>query len=211
MIFWIFPIVPCHAFCMWHWPIGKNLDSSFIWGHHHLIVSIWISVYQLNTSYSLLRRTDETQQGRNSCLRLQMLASVWTLSCHCPVKLLTQYQPCIIVCYSEKYQLLKDDIAKVWHMGKVIAVPVIIGAFGAASVNFKKYMKRIGVEVSLEFIQKTALLGTAQILRKVLSCNIKEERDLGPMVTCCNPLPRTINQAEYLAWVYKEWTSSSSS
>ena len=100
MIFWIFPIVPCHAFCMWHWPIGKNLDSSFIWGHHHLIVSIWISVYQLNTSYSLLRRTYETQQGRNSCLRLQMLASVWTLSCHCPVKLLTQYQPCIIVCYS---------------------------------------------------------------------------------------------------------------
>ena len=103
MIFWIFPIVPCHAFCMWHWPIGKNLDSSFIWGHHHLIVSIWISVYQLNTSYSLLRRTDETQQGRNSCLRLQMLASVWTLSCHCPVKLLTQYQPCIIVCYSKMY------------------------------------------------------------------------------------------------------------
>ena len=103
MIFWIFPIVPCHAFCMWHWPIGKNLDSSFIWGHHHLIVSIWISVYQLNTSYSLLRRTDETQQGRNSCLRLQMLASVWTLSCHCPVKLLTQYQPCIIVCYTLPY------------------------------------------------------------------------------------------------------------
>ena len=28
-----------------------------------------------------------------------MLASVWTLSCHCPVKLFTQYQPCIIVCY----------------------------------------------------------------------------------------------------------------
>ena len=110
MIFWIFPIVPCHAFCMWHWPIGKNLDSSFIWGHHHLIVSIWISVYQLNTSYSLLRRTDETQQGRNSCLRLQMLASVWTLSCHCPVKLLTQYQPCIIVCYSVYFWLNRSFI-----------------------------------------------------------------------------------------------------
>ena len=46
--------VPCHAFCMWHWPIGKNLDLSFIWGHHHLyLVSIlWISVDQLNTSYT---------------------------------------------------------------------------------------------------------------------------------------------------------------
>ena len=78
------------------------------WDHHHLIVSIWISVYQLNTSYSLLRRTDETQQGRNSCLRLQMLSSVWTLSCHCPVKLLTQYQPCIIVCYSVYFWLIRS-------------------------------------------------------------------------------------------------------
>ena len=68
----------------------------------------------------------------------------------------------------EKYQLLKDEIAKVWCMRKVIVVPVVIGAFGAVSVSFKKYMKRIGVNVRLEVIQKTALLGTAKILRKVL-------------------------------------------
>ena len=50
-IFWIFPIVPCHAFSVWHWPIGKDLDLSFIWGHHQLhIVDLWISVDQLNTS-----------------------------------------------------------------------------------------------------------------------------------------------------------------
>ena len=35
--------------------------------------------------------------------------------------------------------------------------------------NFKEYMKRIGVNVRLEVIQKTALLGKAKILRKVLS------------------------------------------
>ena len=64
---------------------------------------------------------------------------------------------------------LKDEIAKVWHMRKVIVVPVVIGALGAISVNFKEYMKRIGVNVKLEVIQKTALLGTAKILRKVLS------------------------------------------
>ena len=69
----------------------------------------------------------------------------------------------------EKYQLLKDEIAKVWRMRKVIVVPVAIGALGAVSVNFKEYMKRIGVNVRLEVIQKTALLGTAKILRKVLS------------------------------------------
>ena len=36
-------------------------------------------------------------------------------------------------------------------------------------INFKEYIKRIGVNVRLEVIQKTALLGTAKILRKVLS------------------------------------------
>ena len=63
----------------------------------------------------------------------------------------------------------KDEIAKVWRMRKVIVVPVVIGASGAVSVNFKECMKRIGVNVRLEVIQKTALLGTAKILRKVLS------------------------------------------
>ena len=46
-------------------------------------------------------------------------------------------------------------------------MPVVIGALGAVSVNFKEYMKRIGVNVRLEFIQKTAFLGTAEILRKL--------------------------------------------
>ena len=63
VIFWIFPIVPYHAFCRWHWPIGKDLDLSFIWGYHHLSEYMDIS-----------RPADEAQQGRNSCPRLQLLA-----------------------------------------------------------------------------------------------------------------------------------------
>ena len=70
---------------------------------------------------------------------------------------------------SEKYQILKDEIARVWRMRKVIVVPVVIGALRVVSVSFKEYMKRIGVNVRFEVIQKTALLGTAKILRKVLS------------------------------------------
>ena len=58
----------------------------------------------------------------------------------------------------EKYQLLKDEIAKVWRMRKVIVVPVVIAALGAVSVNFKEYMKRTGVNVALEVIQKTAII-----------------------------------------------------
>ena len=38
----------------------------------------------------------------------------------------------------EKYQLLKDEIAKLWRMRKVIVVPVVIGALGTVSVNFKE-------------------------------------------------------------------------
>ena len=54
-------------------------------------------------------------------------------------------------------------------MRKVILVPAVIGALGAVSINFKEYMKRIGVNERLEVIQKTVLLGTAKILRKVMT------------------------------------------
>ena len=64
----------------------------------------------------------------------------------------------------EKYQLLKAAVAKVWPVRKIIVVPVVIGALEAVSVNFKKCIKQIGVEVSLEVMQKTALLVTAKIL-----------------------------------------------
>ena len=67
-----------------------------------------------------------------------------------------------------QYQLLKDEISKVWRMRKVLVVPVVIEALGAVSVNFKEYMKRMGVNVRLEVIQKTALLGITRVLKKVL-------------------------------------------
>ena len=48
-------------------------------------------------------------------------------------------------------------------------MPVVIGALGAVSVNFKEDTRQIGVNVRLEVVEKTALLGSAKILRKVLS------------------------------------------
>ena len=54
----------------------------------------------------------------------------------------------------------------------IFAVPnnaVCLITFTPIRFNFKEYMKRIGVNVRLEVIQKTALLGTAKILRRVLS------------------------------------------
>ena len=53
---------------------------------------------------------------------------------------------------------MKDEIANVWHMRKVIVVPVVIGALGAVSISFNEYMKRIGVNVRLEVIQKNSIV-----------------------------------------------------
>ena len=77
----------------------------------------------------------------------------------------------------EKYQLLKDEITKVWRMRKVIVVPVVIGAHGAVSVNFKKYMKQIGVNVwTWKSFRKQHCLGQ----QRYCPCKKKEKRDLGP-------------------------------
>ena len=56
-----------------------------------------------------------------------------------------------------------------WNMKKVTVIPVVIGALGCISNCFGSYMEKIGVEVKLQVVQKTALLGTANILRKTLS------------------------------------------
>ena len=37
MTSWSLSTVRCYAFCMWHFPIRKHLDLSFIWGLHHVL------------------------------------------------------------------------------------------------------------------------------------------------------------------------------
>ena len=48
-------------------------------------------------------------------------------------------------------------------------MPVGIGALGAVSNMFEKYMRKLNVTIRLEVIQIATLLGTAEPLRKVLS------------------------------------------
>jgi hypothetical protein len=47
-------------------------------------------------------------------------------------------------------------------------IPVIIGATGTISKSFRKYLSSIPGKHEIEYLQKTATLGTAHILRKVL-------------------------------------------
>jgi len=47
-------------------------------------------------------------------------------------------------------------------------IPVIIGATGTISESFRKYMSNIQGKHEVKELQKTAILGTAHRLRKVL-------------------------------------------
>ena len=67
-----------------------------------------------------------------------------------------------------KYKMLKGEIARIWGMNKVIVIPVVVGALGAISTVFEKYVAAFGIEMKVEHAQKLALLRTGRILRLVL-------------------------------------------
>jgi len=54
-----------------------------------------------------------------------------------------------------------------WHV-KTKVIPVIIGATGTISNSFRKYTSNIPGKHEVKELQKTAILGTAHISRKVL-------------------------------------------
>ena len=53
-------------------------------------------------------------------------------------------------------------------MRKVTVIPVVVGALGAISNRFEKFVMEVGIHIRVEHVQKTALLGSARILRLVL-------------------------------------------
>ena len=68
----------------------------------------------------------------------------------------------------EKYQNLKIELKRLWSMKKVEIVPVVVGALGCSSKGFSRWMDILSIKLSIGFVQKSVLLGTARILRKVL-------------------------------------------
>jgi len=54
-----------------------------------------------------------------------------------------------------------------WNV-KAKVIPVIIGATGTISKSFRKYVSNIPGKHEVKELQKTAILGTSHILRKVL-------------------------------------------
>jgi hypothetical protein len=67
-----------------------------------------------------------------------------------------------------KYEDLTIEIQRMWNV-KTKVTPVITGATGTIPKSFRKYVSNIPGNHVVRELQKTAILGTAYILRKVLT------------------------------------------
>ena len=67
-----------------------------------------------------------------------------------------------------KYKDFTIEIQRIWNL-KTKVIPVIIGATGIISKSFRKYVSNIPGNHEVKELQKAAILGTAHILRKVLT------------------------------------------
>ena len=68
----------------------------------------------------------------------------------------------------DKYQDLQIELGKLRKL-KAEVVPVVAGALGTIPHNLKFYLKKIDIPIVILCLQKTAILGTAFILRRVLA------------------------------------------
>ena len=66
-----------------------------------------------------------------------------------------------------KYKDLTIEIQRMWNV-KTKVIPVTVGETGTISKSFRKYVSNIRGKPEVKDLQKTAILGTAHILRKVL-------------------------------------------
>jgi hypothetical protein len=67
-----------------------------------------------------------------------------------------------------KYKDLTIEIQRMWNV-KTKVIPVITGAIGTIPKSFRRYVSNIPGNREVKELQKTAILDTAHILRKVLT------------------------------------------
>jgi hypothetical protein len=68
-----------------------------------------------------------------------------------------------------KYKSLCIEIQRMWNL-KCTIIPVIIGATGIVKRSLRKNLETVPGKHSIDSLQKTAVLGTSHIIRKVLQC-----------------------------------------
>ena len=67
-----------------------------------------------------------------------------------------------------KYKALITEIQRMWNV-KAQVIPVIIGAAGTISKSLRLYLGNIAGKHEIKELRKPATLGTAHILREVLT------------------------------------------
>ena len=68
-----------------------------------------------------------------------------------------------------KYRDLEIEIQKCWNLKKVRTIPIVIGALGSVTMGIVGYMESISKNLNFDVIQRTALMGSAHILRNFLT------------------------------------------
>ena len=67
----------------------------------------------------------------------------------------------------DKYQDLRIEVRRLWNM-PVEIVPIIIGALGTIPKSLKRNLGEVGADVAPGLLQKSVLLETAHIIRRVM-------------------------------------------
>ena len=76
-------------------------------------------------------------------------------------------------------------------MKKVAAIPIVVGVLGTITTKFEKYIESLGIDVRTGCVQKSTLLGTTRIIRKVYTILLSTQEmillwDLWHLVDVCS-------------------------
>ena len=68
-----------------------------------------------------------------------------------------------------KHKRLCVEIKRMWNL-KCTIIPIIIGVTGIVTRSLRKNLEAVPGKHSIDSLQKTAIIGTSHIIRKVLQC-----------------------------------------
>ena len=123
------------------------------------------------------------EKKTKKCLLIDPACPCLLIDPACPCLLIDPACPCLLIdpaCpfdtriekkEEEKcnnYCDLKYEIARMLRMKHVEVIPVVIVALGTVTKQFKKWIQKLDLKITVEMLQKPCLLGTARICRRVL-------------------------------------------